>query len=169
MLKECTDENQFGAAPGGVYNGCIVRHNQPLVQRTRRARQVHQIPPIRPLQSFYLINHNALINKLTTMGVPLPIVKWIAGFLLDREQRVKIGNFTPFSSSYDVTKFGAVSTSLSPSVYRCKNRVPFSKYLSPYFVKTSCDMNVPKFSSGSYSGPCPFYTFHTFRVHIWKL
>ncbi len=45
-------------------------------------------------KAFDLINHDALIHKLTTIGILMPVVKWIAGFLLNREQRVKIGNFT---------------------------------------------------------------------------
>ncbi len=59
-------------------------------------------------KAFDRINHDALINKLTTIGIPLAVVKWIAGFLLDREQRVKFvishpkgigANFTSQSST----------------------------------------------------------------------
>ena len=33
-----------------------------------------------------------LVDKLITNGVPAHIVRWLAAFLLDRQQQVKIGN-----------------------------------------------------------------------------
>ena len=42
-------------------------------------------------KAFDLINHETLINKLVAMNLPAHIVRWMAAFLLDREQTVKIG------------------------------------------------------------------------------
>jgi hypothetical protein len=41
---------------------------------------------------FDLINQNILIDKLIAMDVSPNKVRWMAAFLLDRTQRVKIGN-----------------------------------------------------------------------------
>ena len=47
-------------------------------------------------KSFYLINHNTLLVKLKQCDLPPHIRRWIATFLLDRTQQVKIGNkFSP--------------------------------------------------------------------------
>ena len=46
--------------------------------------------------AFNLINHETLINMLVDMNLPAHIVRWMAAFLLDREQTVKIGE----SASY---------------------------------------------------------------------
>ena len=46
-----------------------------------------------------LINHHILLEKLQTNGIPACIVRWIAAFLLDRLQRVKIGTDWSFSGS----------------------------------------------------------------------
>ena len=43
-------------------------------------------------KAFDLINHHILVDKLITNGVPAHIVRWLAAFLLDRQQQVKIGN-----------------------------------------------------------------------------
>ena len=43
-------------------------------------------------KAFDLINHHILLDKLITNGVPAHIVRWLAAFLLDRHQQVKIGN-----------------------------------------------------------------------------
>ena len=41
-------------------------------------------------KAFDLINHDILIDKLVKMELPAHLVGWMAAFLLDREQRVKI-------------------------------------------------------------------------------
>ena len=43
-------------------------------------------------KAFDLINHHILVDKLITNGVAAHIVWWLAAFLLDRQQQVKIGN-----------------------------------------------------------------------------
>ena len=42
-------------------------------------------------KAFDLINHEILINKRVAMNLPAHIVRWMAAFLLDRQQTVKIG------------------------------------------------------------------------------
>ena len=42
--------------------------------------------------AFDLINHHLLLDKLQSYGLPAHIFRWMATFLLDRAQRVKIGN-----------------------------------------------------------------------------
>ena len=39
-----------------------------------------------------LINHDILIDKMITMELPVHLVRGMAAFLIDREQRVKIGD-----------------------------------------------------------------------------
>ena len=43
-------------------------------------------------KAFDLINHVILIDKLSTIELPAYLVRWVAASLLDREQRVKIGD-----------------------------------------------------------------------------
>ena len=42
--------------------------------------------------TFDLINHHILLEKLTNSGLPRHIVRWIGAFLLDRSQKVMIGS-----------------------------------------------------------------------------
>ena len=44
------------------------------------------------ISAFDLINHCLLIEKLQLYDLPEHIIRWMAAFLLDRNQRVKIGN-----------------------------------------------------------------------------
>ena len=50
-------------------------------------------------KAFDLINHHILLDKLTTRGLPVHIVRWIGAFLLDRSQKVIIGNNCSMSGS----------------------------------------------------------------------
>ncbi len=45
----------------------------------------------RLLEAFDLINHDILINKLSNTGISPFIVRWVASFIQDRSQRVKVG------------------------------------------------------------------------------
>ena len=42
-------------------------------------------------KAFALINHCLLIEKLQLCDLPEHVIRWVAAFLLDRNQRVKIG------------------------------------------------------------------------------
>ena len=42
-------------------------------------------------KAFDHIDHNILLRKLSSMDVPQAIINWIANFLTEREQRVKLG------------------------------------------------------------------------------
>ena len=43
-------------------------------------------------KAFDHINHELLITKLCDMGLPAHLVRWMAAFLIDRQQSVKIGD-----------------------------------------------------------------------------
>ncbi len=45
-------------------------------------------------KAFDNIDHNILLRKLSSMDVPQAIINWIANFLTEREQRVKLGPCT---------------------------------------------------------------------------
>ena len=44
-------------------------------------------------KAFDRINHNILLCKLQTLGVPPILLNWCASFLCNRQQRVKLGTF----------------------------------------------------------------------------
>ena len=43
-------------------------------------------------KAFDLINHDILLSEMVGIEIPAHLVRWMAAFLLDREQRVKIGD-----------------------------------------------------------------------------
>lgn len=45
-------------------------------------------------KAFDLIDHNILLAKLCSLGVPSVLLRWVHAFLMDRNQRIKIGETT---------------------------------------------------------------------------
>ena len=43
-------------------------------------------------KAFDRVNHNTLLNKMTAIGVPKLVLRWLYSFLNDRQQRVKLGS-----------------------------------------------------------------------------
>ena len=43
-------------------------------------------------KAFDLVNHELLITKLVEVGLPAHLVRWLAAFLINRQQVVKIGD-----------------------------------------------------------------------------
>jgi len=75
-LGNCLDDRQFGA----------------LRQRNVDNRESVRTVFIDFAKAFDYVDHNVVVNKLVSLGLPDIIVRWICAFLRERRQRVKIGN-----------------------------------------------------------------------------
>ena len=80
-------------------------------------------------KAFDLINLETLIDKLVAMNLPAHIVRWMAAFLLDREQTVTIGESVsqPEYPNGGVPQ-GTLSGPKNVSVYINDLRTPCSIY-----------------------------------------
>ena len=83
-------------------------------------------------KAFDLIDHHILLDKLTTSCLPVHIVWWIGAFLLDRKQKVIIGNNC---SSFGSPNGGVPQGSLSGHtlfllyINDLESHVPLYKYV----------------------------------------
>ena len=89
-VKPQIDDTQFGGMAGTCTTDVLVE----MFHKWYEAKDV-TVDYVRVLfldyrKAFYLINHDILIDKLDNMELPAHLVRWMASFLLDREQRVKI-------------------------------------------------------------------------------
>ena len=94
--------------------------------------------------AFDLINHHILLDKLTTSGLPVHIVRWIGAFLLDRSQKVIIGHNCSSSGSPN----GGVSqgTLSGPKYFLLyinvlESHVPLYKYVDDSTLFEICNTN----------------------------
>ena len=86
------DDNQFGGVGGTSTTGALVEMTHKWYEATDVLNNYVRVVLLDFSKAFDLINHHILVDTLLTNGVPAHIVRWLAAFLLDRQQQVKIGN-----------------------------------------------------------------------------
>ena len=100
MLNEKIEENikrnQFGGMGGASTADALVEMINRWSEATDKLDHYIRVALLDFSKAFDLINHNILLLKLKQYDLPPHIRRWIATFLLDRTQQVKIGNnFSP--------------------------------------------------------------------------
>ena len=100
MVNEKNDENinrnQFGGMGGASTTDALVETMHRWSEATDKLDHYVRVALLDFSKVVDLINHNTLLAKLKQYDLPPYIRRWIATFLLDRTQQVKIGNnFSP--------------------------------------------------------------------------
>ena len=83
---------QFGGMAGTCTTDVLVEMLHKLYKATYVTVNFVRVLFLDYRKAFDLINQDTLIDKLVKMELPAHLVRWIAAFLLDREQRAKIGD-----------------------------------------------------------------------------
>ena len=94
-MLECMDPNQFGFIPDSCTTFALISMLHHWFGAYVRAALLDN------KKAFDLLDHNLLIAKLYSVGVKPTVVNWMADFLQDRYQRVKL-NTDCFSDSKPV-------------------------------------------------------------------
>ena len=91
-VKPEIDDRQFGGMAGTCTTGVLVEMLHKWYEATDVTGNFVRVLFLDYRKEFDLINHDILNNKLVKMELPAHLVRLMAAFLLDREQRVKIGH-----------------------------------------------------------------------------
>ena len=94
-------------------------------------------------KAFDLINHHILIQKLEDIGLAKHIVRWMASFLLDRVQMVKIGDtLSPAGQPNGGVPRGTLSGPKSFLIHinELQTRCPLYKYVDDGSVFEVCNL-----------------------------
>ncbi|KAK2184427.1 hypothetical protein NP493_266g01005 [Ridgeia piscesae] len=86
------DAKQFGGISGTSTTDVLVDLVQMWYKATDKLNSYVRVVMLDFSKAFDVINHHLLLDKLQSYGLPAHILRWMATFLLDRAQRVKIGN-----------------------------------------------------------------------------
>ena len=86
------DAKQFGGISGTSTTDVLVELVHMWYKATDKLNSYVRVVMLDFSKAFDLINHHLLLDKLQSYGLPAHILRWMATFLLDRTQRVKIGN-----------------------------------------------------------------------------
>ena len=92
ILEDKIDDKQFGGGIGTSTTDALVEMIHHWCEATDRYGTYARIVLLDfAAKAFDLINHEKLLVKLQANDVPPHILRWMASFLLNRTQQVKIG------------------------------------------------------------------------------
>ena len=91
-VKPQIDDTQFGSMAWICTSDVLVEMLHKWYEATDVTGNFVRVLFLDYRKAFDLINHDIVIDKLTTMELPAHLVRWMAAFLLDRELRAKIGD-----------------------------------------------------------------------------
>ena len=86
------DDKQIGGISGTSTTDVLVELVHMWYKTTDKLNSYVRVVMLDFSKAFDLINHHLLLDKLQSYGLPAHVLRWMATFLLDRVQRVKIGN-----------------------------------------------------------------------------
>ena len=86
------DERQFGGFAGTGTTDALVEMVHTWCEATDKPDTFLRVLLVDYSKAFDHINHKIPITKLYGMGLPAYLVRWMAAFLIDRQQSVKIGD-----------------------------------------------------------------------------
>ena len=87
-VKPQVDDRQLGGMTGTCTTDVLVEMLHKWYEATDVAVNSVRVLFLDYRKAFDLINYYILIDKLVNMELPAHLVRWMAAFLLDREQRV---------------------------------------------------------------------------------
>ena len=90
---------KFGGISGTSTTDALVEMVHHWYEATDRLDYFVRIIMLDFSKAFDLINHRLLVDKLKSYNMPDHILRWIATFLMDRTQKVKISNYLSRSGS----------------------------------------------------------------------
>ena len=138
------DAKQFGGISGTSTTDVLVELVHMWYKATDKLNSYVRVVMLDFSKAFDLINHHLLLDKLQSYGLPAHILRWMATFLLDRAQRVKIGNEYSHSGHPNVgVPQGTLSGPKCFLVYinDLRTTVPLYKYVDDSTLFEICDRN----------------------------
>ena len=138
------DDKQFGGVGGTSTTDALVEMTHKWYEATDLLNNYVRVVLLDFSKAFDLINHHILLDKLITNGVPAHIVRWLAAFLLDRHQQVKIGNiYSRTGSPNGGVPQGTLSGPKCFLLYinDLETHVPLYKYVDDSTLFEICNIN----------------------------
>ena len=150
LVLECMDPNQFGFIPDSCTTFALISMLHHWFEASDGTGAHVRAALLDYKKAFDLVDHNLLIAKLFSLGAKPIIVNWVADFLRDRYQRVKL-NFDCFSDFKPVPAGNPQETRIGPWLFLVMiNDLTTSNTLSSIWKfadDTTVSEIVPKFGA----------------------
>ena len=92
IVQDRVDPNQYGSVKKSSTTRALVDLLHHCYTSTDASKQYARILLLDFSKAFDLINHDILLRKLASFGLPNILMKWFASFLTERTQQVKLCN-----------------------------------------------------------------------------
>ena len=86
------DPDQFGAIPKSSTTHALISMVHKWSEATDATGAAVRIVLLDYRKAFDLIDHRILVQKISSLQIPLGVTRWVCDFLMDRKQRVKLAN-----------------------------------------------------------------------------
>jgi hypothetical protein len=147
IFEDILDENQFGSIKGSstIYALLTLLHQWHLNLDKGGTGSIIRVVLLDFSKAFDLVDHNIILQKFKDAGIPPILLKWIAVFLQERKQRVKVEKtYSSWSSPNAGVPQG---TLLGPVTFLAhindlKTCCPTVKYVDDTTLWESCDRNL---------------------------
>jgi hypothetical protein len=95
IIQDKIDKLQFGALKGTCTTHALITmvHDWSKATDDSRNKNYVHIVLLDYAKAFDHVDPNILINKLEALDIPYPLIRWTESFLMNRHQRVKIGQY----------------------------------------------------------------------------
>ena len=136
------DAKQFGGISVTSTTDVLVELVHMWYKATNKLNSYVRVVMLDFSEAFDLINHHLLLDKLQSYGLPTHILRWMATFLLDRAQRVQIGNeYSHSGNPNGGLPQGTLSGPKCFLVYinHLRTTVPLYKYVDDSTLLEICD------------------------------
>ena len=90
-IQDKLDPKQFGCISGTGTTDALVEMVHRWYEATDKPKTFVRVALLDYSKAFDHINHHILLTKLVNIGIDHHLTRWMAAFLLDRVQRVKVG------------------------------------------------------------------------------
>ena len=94
FMEEVLDQHQFGSRKGHSTVHALVELHHQWLEAVETTGRVVRVLMLDFRKAFDRVDHHILLTKLSNLGLPDFLVRWMTAFLCERQQRVKIGQTT---------------------------------------------------------------------------